>query len=75
MLHVSYKIATFYTRPNWETVEIPFNKFKKLTNKINTTVSAKDIKTTGIIAYGRDFILDLSSFIFRVLSLISYLTG
>ena len=59
-LPTSYKIATFDTSPNWETVEIPFNKFKKLKDNIDSNISAKDIKTFGIVAYGRDFKSDLS---------------
>ena len=56
----SYKVATFDTSPNWETVEIPFNKFKKLKDNIDSNIRAKDIKTFGIVAYGRDFKSDLS---------------
>ena len=59
-LPTSYKIATFDTSPNWETVDIPFNKFKKLKDNIDSNISAKDIKTFGIVAYGRDFKSDLS---------------
>ena len=59
-LPTSYKIATFDTSPNWETVEIPFNKFKKLKDNIDSNIRAKDIKTFGIVAYGRDFKSDLS---------------
>ena len=59
-LPTSYKIATFDTSPNWETVDIPFNKFKKLKDNIDSNIRAKDIKTFGIVAYGRDFKSDLS---------------
>ena len=59
-LPTGYKIATFDTSPNWETVEIPFNKFKKLKDNIDSNINAKDIKTFGIVAYGRDFKSDLS---------------
>ena len=59
-LPTGYHIATFDTSPNWETVEIPFNKFKKLKDNIDSKISAKDIKTFGIVAYGRDFKSDLS---------------
>ena len=59
-LPTGYKIATFDTSSSWETVEIPFNKFKKLKDNIDSNISAKDIKTFGIVAYGRDFKSDLS---------------
>ena len=59
-LPTGYQIATFDTSPNWETVEIPFNKFKKLKDNIDSNINAKDIKTFGIVAYGRDFKSDLS---------------
>ncbi|MBT5407337.1 MAG: hypothetical protein HOL25_00365 [Gammaproteobacteria bacterium] len=59
-LPTGYQIATFDTSPNWETVEIPFNTFKKLKDNIDSNISAKDIKTFGIVAYGRDFRSDLS---------------
>ena len=59
-LPTGYKIATFDTSPNWETVEIPFNNFKKLKDNIDSNINAKDIKTFGIVAYGRDVKSDLS---------------
>ena len=59
-LPTGYQIATFDTSPNWEIVEIPFNKFKKLKNNKDSNINAKDIKTLGIVSYGRDFTSDLS---------------
>ena len=59
-LPTGYNIATFDTSPDWETVEIPFNKFKKLKDNKDANINAKDIKTFGIVAYGRDFKSDLS---------------
>ena len=46
--------------PEWETVEIPFNRFKNLKDNKDSNINAKDIKTFGIVAYGRDFKSDLS---------------
>ena len=57
---IGYLLATFDTSPNWEIVEIPFNKFKKLKNNKDSNINAKDIKTLGIVSYGRDFTSDLS---------------
>ena len=59
-LPTGYNIATFNTSPDWETVEIPFNRFKKLKDNKDANINAKDIKTFGIVAYGRDFKSDLS---------------
>jgi len=53
-------LATFDTSPNWEKVEIPFNKFKKLKGNIVLNINAKNIKTLGIVAYGRNCTSDLS---------------
>ena len=59
-LPTGYQIATFDTSPDWETVEIPFNRFKNLKDNKDSNINAKDIKTFGIVAYGRDFKSDLS---------------
>ena len=59
-LPIDFHSATFDTSPNWEMVEIPFNKFKKLKNDKDSNIDAEDIKTFGIVAYGRDFTSDLS---------------
>ena len=59
-LPTGYQIATFDTSPEWETIEIPFNRFKSLKDNKDSNINAKDIKTFGIVAYGRDFKSDLS---------------
>ena len=57
--HRDYYSASFTTNSNWEMIELPFNKFKhKLSN--NSTLEGKNIRTFGIVAYGRDFISDVS---------------
>ena len=54
-----YYSISFKTKSNWDLVELPFNKFKnKLSGDLN--LEDKDIKTFGIVAYGRDFTSDLS---------------
>ena len=46
-------LATFIAREKWQTVELPFEKFKhRFSNK---TLAGNDIRTFGIVAYGRDF--------------------
>ena len=41
-------------------VDLPFNKFKELNSNKNSNFDANNIKTFGIVAYGRDFTSDLS---------------
>ena len=59
-LPTGYHIATFDTSPNWKMVDLPFNKFKELNSNKNSNFDANNIKTFGIVAYGRDFTSDLS---------------
>ncbi len=59
-LPVDYHIATFDTSPNWQTVDLPFDQFKELNSNKNSKFSPKNINTLGIVAYGRDFLSDLS---------------
>ena len=50
--------ATFTARDKWETVELPFSQFK---HRYSTkTLIGNDIRTFGIVAYGRDFFSDVS---------------
>ena len=50
--------ATFTANDNWEIVDLPFTKFKhRYSNKL---LDGNDIRTFGIVAYGRDFFADVS---------------
>ena len=50
--------ATFTANDNWEIVDLPFTKFKhRYSNKL---LDGNDIRTFGIVAYGRDFFSDVS---------------
>ena len=54
-----YYSVSFEAKSNWEMIDLPFNKFKhKFLN--NSTLEGKNIRTFGIVAYGRDFISDVS---------------
>ena len=54
-----FYLASFEANSNWEIIDLPFNKFKhRLSN--NSTLEDKNIRTFGIVAYGRDFISDVS---------------
>ena len=50
--------ATFVSNNNWEIVDLPFDKFKHRFS--NNSLDGNDIKTFGIVAYGRDFFSDVS---------------
>ena len=50
--------ATFTANDNWEIVDLPFTKFKH--RYLNRALNGNDIRTFGIVAYGRDFYSDVS---------------
>ena len=50
--------ATFTANDNWELVDLPFTKFKHRYS--NRSLNGNDIRTFGIVAYGRDFFADVS---------------
>ena len=54
-----YYLASFTTKSDWEMIDLPFNKFKHRLSK-NSNLEGKNIRTFGIVAYGRDFISDVS---------------
>ena len=49
--------ATFTANDNWELVDLPFTKFKHRYS--NRSLNGNDIRTFGIVAYGRDFYSDV----------------
>ena len=50
--------ATFIANNNWEIVDLPFSKFKhRFSNK---SLDGNDIRSFGVVAYGRDFFSDVS---------------
>ena len=50
--------ATFVANSKWEVVDLPFSKFKN--RFLNKPLDGNDIRTFGIVAYGRDFTSDVS---------------
>ena len=50
--------ATFIANEEWEIVDLPFSEFKHRFS--NSVLDGNDIKTFGIVAYGRDFYSDVS---------------
>ena len=57
-----YYQSSFVANADWEMIYLPFNKFirKRSDVIIDTKLEAKSIRSFGIMAYGRDFIADLS---------------
>jgi hypothetical protein len=54
-----YYSASFEVTSNWTVIDLPFNKFvRKRSN--NSRLDAKNIRTFGIVAYGRNFASDVS---------------
>ena len=53
-----YFASTFKAEDKWKTVDLPFSNFKnKFSNK---DLDGNDIRTFGIVAYGREFQADIS---------------
>ena len=53
-----YFSSTFIANDNWKTVDLPFEQF---THRYSSNVlDGNDLRTFGIVAYGRDFVSDIS---------------
>ena len=50
--------ATFIANDNWEIVDLPFTEFQHRYS--NRSLDGNDIRTFGIVAYGRNFYSDVS---------------
>ena len=50
--------ATFVAKSKWEIIDLPFTKFKRTFS--DTKLEGKDIRIFAIVAYGRDFLSDVS---------------
>ena len=57
-----YYQASFVADADWEMIDLPFDQFvrKRSDTVIDSKLEAKNIRSFGIMAYGRDFIADLS---------------
>ena len=53
-----FYFATFIANEEWQVVDLPFSKFKHRFS--NSVLDGNDIQTFGIVAYGRDFVSDVS---------------
>ena len=54
-----YYSASFEANSYWQMIDLPFNKFERTWSN-NSILDAKNIRSFGIVAYGRDFISDVS---------------
>ena len=54
-----YYATTFIASEEWQVIDLPFNKFKRRWSK-NSALDPKKIRRFGIVAYGKDFIADVS---------------
>ena len=54
-----YYSASFEANSYWKMIDLPFNKFERSRSN-NSILDAKNIRSFGIVAYGRDFISDVS---------------
>ncbi len=54
-----YYSKTFKADSNWKMIDLPFNKFERKRSN-NTKLDARNIIRLGIVAYGRDYISDVS---------------
>ena len=49
-----YYQASFPTSKNWSEVKIPFSTFKRSSTQISKYFNGKNLRTIGLLAYGRD---------------------
>ena len=54
-----YYSVTFIANSNWKIIDLPFDQFKHRVSN-NQDLQGNNIRTIGIVAYGRDFESDIS---------------
>ena len=54
-----YYSTTFIADSEWKMINLPFNKFERRWSN-DSSLDAKKIRSFGIVAYGRDYISDVS---------------
>ena len=53
-----YKVG-FKAKNNWEKISIPISKFERSSNFLAKHIKVQNIKSIGLVAYGRNFNADL----------------
>ena len=56
-----YYFATFKADSDWQMINLPFDNFQRRRGSNEKTLDAKNITSFAIVAYGRDFISDVSA--------------
>ena len=54
-----YYSATFKANSDWKMIDLPFNTFERKRSN-NTKLDAQNITRLGIVAYGREYVADIS---------------
>ncbi|MDB4139339.1 CIA30 family protein [Candidatus Thioglobus sp.] len=54
-----YYATSFIAHKQWQMIDLPFNKFERRWSK-DSALDPKKIRRFGIVAYGKDFIADVS---------------
>lgn len=54
-----YYATTFKANSDWQMIDLPFNSFKRRWSK-DSVLDPKKIRSFGIVAYGRDYVSDIS---------------
>ena len=54
-----YYSTTFIADSEWKMIDLPFNKFERRRSN-DSSLDAQKIRSFGIVAYGRDYISDVS---------------
>jgi hypothetical protein len=55
----NYYASSFTVSSEWQSIKIPFDSFKKSGLLLPRKFKASDIKSIGIVAFGKDFYADI----------------
>ena len=55
----NYYASSFTATSEWEYIKVPFDSFKKSGLILPRKFKASDIKSIGIVAFGKDFYADI----------------
>ena len=60
VLPLQYYSSEFYASNQWKEIELPFSSFKRSNFYQPKNINNTDIRTLGIVAYGKDYSADLN---------------
>jgi len=55
-----YYQHSFQASGTWSEISLPFEAFEKSSSLLRATLDQSEIKTIGIVAYGKDYSADVS---------------